>query len=245
MKKIVIFALTVLVCLSMLASCAQNTFLNREGGLYDEKEDVQYSYAPLCVEAIAYAGTAHIVDSYGYSYHSVRDMEGNDCDASQLLYDPEGQTLIYNSSMKFPTILEFEANRAAFYYPGERDQLLEAIDDTAEAVRLTNVFKNPTISYTANTAADTYHIRFFSEKYPYFSYVYTYIEYSQDQIVDVKVTSLDGYTFIDGLPHEETQNADGSYTVSYNYGKYFVLDRDSRLCYMAGYIHDKYNTVES
>ena len=243
MKKIVIFTLTLLVCLSTLVSCAQNALLNRQGGLYDEKEQIYYSYAPMSVEAISYSPKAHIVDAYGYTYHPVYDMKNNKCSTSDLLYEPDGHTLIYNSEMGFPTILEFEASSAIFYISGDSDQRLSSVDDAAETVKLTEVFRNPSIEYPGISATDTYKLRFFSEKYPYFAFVFTYVEYSSDYIVDVKVDSLEGYVFEEGVTYEQTQNADGSWTVSYNYGKYFLYDRDSGLCYMAGYIHDKYNTA--
>ena len=243
MKKIGIFTLTHLVCLSTLVSCAQNALLNRQGGLYDEKEQIYDSYAPMSVEAISYAPKAHIVDAYGYTYHAVYDMKHNKCSTADLLYEPDGHTIIYNSEMQFPTILEFEASSAAFYVIGDVNQQLSAVDDAAETVKLTQIFRNPSIQYPALSATDTYKIRFFSEKYPSFSFVFTYIEYSSDYVVDVTVDSLEGYSFEEGLAHEETQNADGSWTVSYNYGKYFLYDRDSGLCYMAGYIHDQYNSA--
>ena len=86
MKKTVIFALTLLVCLSTLVSCAQNTLLNRQGGLYDEKEQIYYSYAPMSVEAISYGPKAHIVDAYGYTYHPVYDMKHNSMSKTCVSY---------------------------------------------------------------------------------------------------------------------------------------------------------------
>ncbi len=245
MKKIITMSSALLLCLVLLVSCAPNQLASRQGGLYDPKAQIYYTYAPLNLEAVSYSADVYITDSHGYAYRAVYDMKKNQCPTSDLLYDGDSHTLIYNSEMQFPTILEFEANQAVFYVPAENDQLLSTIDDAAETVKLTDVFKNPAMTYTANSASETYRLRFFSEKYPYYTFVYTYIEFSKDQLVDVTVDSLEGYTFIEGVPHTETQNADGSWVVSYNYGKYFVFDRDSRLCYMAQYIHDTYNTVES
>ena len=154
MKKIFIFTLTLLVCLSTLVSCAQNALLNRQGGLYDEKEQIYYSYAPMSVEAISYSPKAHIVDAYGYTYHPVYDMKNNKCSTSDLLYEPDGHTLIYNSEMGFPTILEFEASSAIFYISGDSDQRLSSVDDAAETVKLTEVFRNPSIEYPGISATD-------------------------------------------------------------------------------------------
>ncbi len=244
MKKIITLAGVLLLCASMLVSCSPNRLTGRQGGLYDEKAGIYYSYAPLNVEALSYAPDAYIEDSYGYVYHAVYDMKKNQCSPQELLYDAESHTLIYNSDNKFPEILEFEANQAIFYIPGENDQRLTTVDDASETGKITEVFKNPAMAYTAGSATETYRLRFFSQKYPYYAFVYTYIEYSKDQLVDVKVDAIDGYAFTAGVPHTETQNSDGSYTVTYNYGKYFLYDRNAGLCYMAQYIHDVYNTVE-
>ncbi len=245
MKKIFTASAVLLLCLMMLVSCASDTLERRQGGLYDPNTQIYYSYAPMNVEAISYSSEVYITDGHGYAFRAVYDMNKNQCAPTDLLYDGQNNTLIYNSDMKFPQILEFEPNQAVFYIPADNDQLLTSTEDAAEAVRIAEVFKNPTMAYTANAAVESYRLRFFSEKYPYFAFVYTYIEYSKDQMVHVTVDSLDGYTFLEGVPHTETQNADGSYTVSYNYGKYFVYDRDAGICYMAQYIHDTYNSVKS
>ncbi len=245
MKKIITMSGALLLCLVLLVSCAPNTLESRQGGFYDPKTQTYYSYAPMNIEAVSYSPDVYITDSHGYEFHAVYDMKKNPCDTTKLLYDGDSQTLIYNSSMSFPSILNFEANKAAFYVSGNSEQIVTSVDDAAETVKITDVFKNPAMAYTASIPTESYRLRFFSDKYPYFAFVYTYIEYSSDQLVDVKVDSLDGYNFIEGVPHTELQNDDGSYTITYNYGKYFVYDIDTRLCYMAEYIHDTYNTVKS
>ncbi len=245
MKKIITMSGALLLCLVLLVSCAANKLESRQGGLYDPKTQIYYTYAPMNVEALSYSPDVYITDKHDYTYHAVYDMNKNPCPTSDLLYDGDSHTLIYNSDMKFPEIYDFEANQAVFYIPTDNGQALTTVDDIADTAKIVAVFKNPAMAYKANAAVETYRLRFFSEKYPYFAFVYTYIEYSKDQLVDVTLDSLDGYTFIEDVPHTETQNADGSWTVSYNYGKYFVYDRNIGLCYMAEYIHDAYNTVES
>lgn len=240
-KKTLVAAISCLMPLLLLMSCAENKLIARQNGLYDEKNKIYYVYAPLNAEAVDYGDEICFKDAHNYTYRALYDLNGNECDTDKLIYDSESRTLLYNSEFGFPELSEFEPNRATFYIEENSAVILTSDDNPISVAELARTIENPSIQYDALPAAETYRLKLYSEKYPYFTYYFIYIEYSKDKLVDDKVATLDGYSFRKGVPHTETVNEDGSVTVTYNYGKYFLYDRNSGLCHMAQYVHDKYN----
>ena len=87
-----------------------------------------------------------------------------------------------------------------------------------------------------------------------FVYVVNYLEYSSNQYdyVSLKGQNFssvqdveENYDFLDGVTYEIITESDGSYTVKYNYGKYFIYIREEGRCYMAGFIYDTYNNPDN
>lgn len=244
MKKIALLLAAVILGTSLFTSCAAKLSYQQDG-MYDRKSRTYYSYAPLNIEALSYAKDVYIKDGHGYGYHAVFDAKGNKCDPTALLYDPDSKTIIYNSETEFPAFSDFKPDKAIFYVEGNVTVNVNAEEDAAAVSQLSEILNNPAIAYpSTGNIDDSYRLKFYSEKYPFYCFCYIYIEYSKDKLVDVKVQTLDGYTFIEGVPHSETKNADGSYTVTYNYGNCFLYSRENGMCYMAQYIHDKYNVIE-
>ncbi len=256
MKRIVsIVAFALLFCI--LTSCAGCTSCGKKletvnaGNLYDKKTETVYAIAPSYYEAVAWESDIYKVDSHGFGYHKVRDIDGNTGDPTQWLYNYENNILLYNSEIKLPTLREMDPDGMSFFIEGDSRVIL-TVEDNKDAIgKAIEFVDSPAMTFNGKTAESSYRIRFTSSKYKYIAYYVIYLEYAEDQYEYVSLkgqyTSVEeieaNYDFIDGVEHEILTENDGSFTVAYNYGKYFVYVRDEGKCYMAGHIHDVYNSA--
>jgi len=259
MKKIIsVVALLLVMCIfascSSCSSCVKKLDTVSGGDLYDKKTGVVYSTAPSCYEAIAWEKEIYRQDSHGVGYHKVKDVNGYIGEPPLWLYNYDYNILLYNSAeITLPTLAEMEPDSLSFYIEGESKVHLTADDDAESVKKAVSLLDGPYMAYNANPAKSSYKLSFASAKYPAIVYNVSYIEYSEDQHVYVSLKDQnfsnaddveENYDFIDGVPYEIIAEEDGSFTVAYNYGKYFLFVRDEGRCYMAEYIHDKYNNPD-
>lgn len=241
MKRKIILVSFLLILASLLSSCA-GTLVPKDGGIYNKKEDIKYSYAPMCYEAAGWEIEVYIKDNAGFEYHKVADAKGNVADSSDFLYDNENKTLIYNSGLTIPSLAELDADEIHFYVESSASIKLLGDDDKETVLMVVeSCLTAPICKYPSRDSDEFYKIKFYSYKNPYILYCLTYVEYDSDYFEYDNVASLDGYTFREGVEYEIINEADGTFTVKYNYGKYFVYNRENGECRTAKIIHDIYN----
>ena len=260
MRKITII-LTIAVLFGCLVSCGGCTgcaklveLETKQDGYYNEKLEVYYSIAPSSYEAIGYLKEAYATDSHGFTFHTVTDQIGNKADVSEWLYDATNAALLYNSDKKLPTLKEMKPTTLDFFVEGNTRVNLISVDSSEEIGKIIGCLDNPSCKKSSIRAElnDSYGLRFTSVEYKYIAYVLDYVEFSQNIY---EYEKAEGYTnaadvearydFRDGVEYEIIAEEDGSYTVKYDYGKYFIYDENVGRYYMASYIHDNYNSGEN
>jgi len=203
---------------------------------------------------MGYIKEAYAIDSHGFTFHIVTDQSGNRADASQWLYDATNAALLYNSDKKLPTLKEMNPGTVDFFVEGNTRVNLVSVSNTEEIDKIIACLDNPYCSKSSIRAElnDSYGLRFTSVEYKYIAYVLDYVEFSQNIY---EYEKAEGYTdaadvearydFRDGVEYEIIAEEDGSYTVKYDYGKYFIYDENVGRYYTASYIHDNYNSGEN
>lgn len=246
MKKILslLCLLTAAVCL--FASCAGIPSLDRSGDkVIDKKNGITYYYAPSTYRPTSYSKDAIFTDGKNHSYRKVADSNGNFAATDELIYDYTSDSLLYSSKSSLPTLEQMAPDAIHFYYEDTAATLLHSDTDKDNIAKLIEIYRSGISCKSPDaTVGDIYTITFTSETLPFFAYALTYVEYTQDVLEYEETATLEGYTFREGVAHTEEQNADGSYTVTYNYGKYFLCDLDNRICTPAQFIHDTYNNTD-
>ena len=110
----------------------------------------------------------------------------------------------------------------------EVDTLVSINDVTdAQSVKaLINAYLNgERAEYIGLKADSVLKLKLRSALYPYIQYSLTYYEYENGCILKDTTDDIASYKYLtndDGVEISVDQNADGSYTVTYNYGKYFI-----------------------
>ena len=260
MRKItLILALAVLfACLVSCGSCSGCSktvkLETKQDGYYNEKLEVYYSIAPSSYEAMGYIKEAYAVDAHDFSFHIVTDTTGNRADASAWLYDATNAVLLYNSDNKLPTLEEMKPVAVDFFVEGNTRVNLITENESSKITAVIDCLDNPSCSKSSIRAelSDSYGLRFTSSEYKYIAYVLDYVEFAQNiyeyervegytDVADVEAR----YDFRQGVEYEIVAEEDGSYTVKYDYGKYFIYDESVGRYYIATYIHENYNSGES
>lgn len=245
MKKILslLCLLTAVSCL--LASCAGLPSLDRSGDkVTDNKNGITYYYAPSTYRPISYSKDAIFTDNKEHSYRKVANSNGSFADTAELIYDYTSASLLYSSEVQLPTLEQMAPEMIHFYYEDTVATLLHSDTDKNNIAEIIKIYKSGINCKSPDASVgDIYTITFTSEEFPFFAFALTYVEYTQDVLEYDSTDSLEGYSFREGVTHTEEQNEDGSYTVTYNYGKYFLCDLESRICTPAQFIHDTYNNT--
>ena len=242
MKKFCIILSLLLSAIMLMSSCS-NTLVPYADGFHDEKEGVYYTYASMCYEASGWQSEAYIKDELGFEYHIVVDDKGNAADPKLFLYDKTNKTLIYNSQNTLPTLAELKPTEMHFTVDGSVSTTLTSESDVSMINAVLDICLNaPVCKYPALETDEYYRLKFYSSEHPFILYCLSYVEYDYDYCEYETVTDLENYTYREGVPYTLITEEDGSCTVEYNYGKYFVYNRDNGECRMAQYIHDNYNS---
>ena len=244
MKKICLAISLLLVAVMLFSSCA-STLTPISAGFYDKKTDTYYAYAPMCYEATGWQNESYIKDNIGFEYHIVLDSSGNEADPTLFLYDKANKTLIYNSANTLPNLAELNPTEMFFAVEGSVSTTLTTETDKMSIDKVIDICLNaPICKYPALQTDEYYKLKFYSADHPYILYSISYLEYDYDYCEYESAATLENYVYRTGVEYTVIQESDGSYTIEYNYGKYFVYNRDSGECRMAKYIHDAYNSSE-
>lgn len=229
----------------LLSACAGLPSLDRSGDkVIDKKSGITYYYAPSVYRPTSYSKDAVFTDGKNHSYRKVADRNGNFAAIDELIYDYTSDSLLYSPKSPLPTLEQMAPSTLRFYYEDTVANLLHSDTNTENIARIIEIYRSGINCKSPDaTVGDIYTITFTSEELPFFAYALTYVEYTQDVLEYEETATLEGYTFREGVAHTEEQNADGSYTVTYNYGKYFLCDLDNRICTPAQFIHDTYNNT--
>lgn len=245
MKKFLSLLCLLTAALFLLASCAGLPSLDRSGGkVINNKNGITYYYAPSTYRPISYSKDAVFTDGKDHSYRKVANSNGGFANTDELIYDYTSSSLLYSSEFSLPTLEQMNPEMIHFYYEDTVATLLHSDTDKNNISEIIKIYKSGISCKSPDaTVGDIYTLTFTSEAFPFFAYALTYVEYTQDVLEYDSTASLEGYSFREGVAHTEEQNEDGSYTVTYNYGKYFLCDLESRLCTPAQFIHDTYNNT--
>lgn len=244
MKKRFIAVLCLLsMCFGVAAcSCGDeiHTIEVKANGCYDKNSGVNYLFAPMAYEPTAYEKEVFGKDEFDGAYHRVAfASEEKTVDASEWLYAKDDGILAYNGKNRLPSFDELKVDMVNICVEDASSVILSTVDKTADVSALVDVFKGGTeCQYQTGEASDVYYIKFVSSVYP-IAYSVMYIEYESDRYEYEETSEIDGYEFREGVLYT-MEESDGVYTVSYNYGKYFVYDRSTGICRAAGYIHETY-----
>ena len=243
MKKRIIAALCLLaVCIGFAAcSCGNeiHTIETKANGCYDKNTGVNYLFAPSAYEPTAYEKETFGIDDFDGEYRRVSFTNGNIVDASDWLYAKDDGILAYNEKKALPSFDQLEVNMVNFCVEDTTSIILSTIDKDDEVADLIDLFKNGLVcERQTGDASDVYYVKFVSSVYP-IAYSVMYIEFESDRYEYEETTKIDGYEFREGVSYT-VEETDGIYTISYNYGKYFIYDRSTGICRTAEYIHENY-----
>ena len=178
LTKALLVGLSCLICLLSLASCRVN-LTSGENGLYDEKNKITYCHASPVYEAISLVkeyGKLTVTEQESYILHTIPGM-----DPTEMLAT-EDFNIVYADHITMPTLMEMAPT------------ILRICNDTYEIKRLEDAVAIASLvaAYTSGTSIDypgltpirSYKARFESVLYPGFFYSLTYVEYSEDLVVE-------------------------------------------------------------
>ena len=175
MKKIALFYfLTAVVLLSLLVSCSSLIkIIYDDGGYIDKSNDVTYygagvSYEPIAVGA-EYAQYKKIV---------LHEIDGLDPQL-WLTESYEGiGSVYYSSEIILPSLHEFEPSAFVICQVSETIQSLKVIEDQADIDAILGAVSNGEDAELP-LAAEPYHLKFMSDKYPGIYYDLLYVQTSE------------------------------------------------------------------
>ncbi len=241
-KKLVAVCLIAATALTA-AACASTPVLERQGmELVDKSSNTVYATAPSAYQPVAYSKNDTFVDAKGHSYRTAATSDGVLAENNQFLYDLTFGTLLYDTSVSLPTLTEFEADAVHFYYEDSVATLLSSDNNKDNVAEIEKIcLGRVTCKISDSTLDSSYRMTLTSEKYPFIAYSLIYLEYVKDVLEYEDTDSLDNYTYREGVSYTVDEKDGGGYTVTYNYGKYFLYDSDTGKCIPASFIHDTYN----
>ena len=244
MKKRIIAALCLLAVSLGFAACSCgneiHTIETKANGCVDKNTGISYLFAPMSYEPTAYEKEVFGKDEFDGAYHRVAFTSGEKIvNASDWLYAKDDGILAYNGKNRLPSFDELEISTVNLCAEDKTSVILSTIDKEDEVSALKAIFKGGVeCKYDIAPISYSYSVKFVSDKYP-IAYSVSYIEYENDHIEYEEIDNIDGYEFREGVSYTVEEN-DGIYTISYNYGKYFIYDRSTGICRTAGYIHETY-----
>ena len=153
MKKIIAILALILCALTAFNSCS-TTLVPHANGFYNEKEDVYYTYASMCYEAVGFKSEAYIKDDVGFEYHIVVGGNGVEADPEHFLYDKTNKTLIYNSNTALPTLAELNPTEMHFTVDGSVSQTLTSENDAEKISAVLDICLNALCAQVKYSSSD-------------------------------------------------------------------------------------------
>ena len=207
-RKTILVSLAALLCMLSLASC-KATLKPGENGLYDKQTQITYSHASTVYEAtklVKEYGKLALTDKESYALYTIPGM-----DPTEMLAT-EDYNIVYAEGVTMPTLLEMAPTILRICVDSsETVREIHKLDDSVAIASLVSDFTTgKSLSYPAGSPLRSYKARFESVDYPGFYYTLTYVEYSEDLVVE-----------------------------EVNYGRFFLYNAfDQRFVPIGGDIHD-------
>ena len=220
--KLLKVAICALVLCLLLCSCANKRLTPSGDKLVDGKTGIEYNVAPSCYEPVSFGKEFAKSDrkDYEITYYQLGELSSEEwlCDGEYNVY--------YTDGVKLPSFDEMMINRVLVC---REDQTLIGIKDITDEALVAAIVdgykKGQATEYVGLKADVIYELKFRSAIYPYLQYTLSYYEYKDGCVLTDKTDDIENYKYFasDDLVDITTeQNEDGSYTVTYNYGKYFI-----------------------
>jgi hypothetical protein len=215
-----IFALMLIAAL--ITSCSDGRVSSDGDLLIDKQTNITYRVAPSCYEPVALGKEHSRSNKQGYEkiYYLLGELSGN-----EWLTDSEYN--VYRAlGVKLPTLEEMNCQRMLVCEEGDTLVSINDVTDAQSVKALINAYLNgERAEYIGLKADSVLKLKLRSALYPYIQYSLTYYEYENGCILKDTTDDIASYKYLtddDGVEISVEQNADGSYTVTYNYGKYFI-----------------------
>ncbi len=187
-------ALALLLCALSMTSCKVRLEVG-ESGIYDEKNDVRYIYAPPVYEAVDKEeeyGTLKLNENVSIDLFTIPDT-----DPIHMLTTTD-LDILHASDLPMPTLAEMNPSSVHICVDGsDKSYELFAITDPASIEQLVQICSESESLYEyypAKTPTRNYRVRFASETYTGIYYTLTYVEYASD--VEIDGVSYGKYFFL-------------------------------------------------
>ena len=220
--KVLKTAICVLLMCVALVSCANKRLTPSGDKLVDGKTDIEYNVAPMCYEPVSLGKEFARSDRQDYeiTYYQMGELSTDEwlCDGEYNVY--------YADGVKLPTFEEMSINRILVCQEDEALISIKDITDEELVLAVIDAYKNGEATEYIGLKADiALKLKFRSAIYPYLQYSLSYYEYTDGCIIEDKTDDISSYKYFTTDKSVEittTENDDGTYTVTYNYGKYFI-----------------------
>ena len=220
--KIIKTALIMLIACIALVSCANSRFSSSGTLLKDKHTNTEYNVAPSCYEPVSLGKEIAREDkgSYEKVYYQMGELS-----ESEWLTD-DSYNVFYAEGIKLPTFEEMMCNRLLVCK--DTDQLVslfDITDSTLVSAVIEGYLNGEPSKYISLGSHSVLKLKFRSAVYPYLQYSLTYYEYPDGCVYEDTTSDIENYKYLandEFVDISVTENSDGTYTVRYDYGSYFI-----------------------
>ena len=222
--KILKTGIAIFISLILLVSCSSPRFSSSGETLIDNETGISYNVAPFCYEPTSLGEEISRFDNGAYekTYYRIGDIAGE-----EWITD-DAYNVFYAEGVKLPTLLEMSCNRLLVCEDGTQLIALRDITDgelvSAVIEGYVNGEPSKRVALGEHTALK---LKFRSAVYPQLQYSLTYYEYKNGCVYEDVTDDLENYEYLvndEFVDISVIENQDGTYTVRYDYGKYFILN---------------------
>lgn len=182
LKKVLLVGVASLLCAASLLSCSKGDVhlkSDDKHGLYNTKTKISYSHAAPVYEAtklVQECGKLEVTDSESYALYTIPGAKPEEMLAT------EDYNIVYANDLDMPTLQEMAPTILRVC----NDSLeIRRMEDAAVVARVVKAYAEGTsVDYPGTTPQRSYKARFESLDYPGFYYTLTYVEYSEDLVVN-------------------------------------------------------------
>ena len=221
MRSIKTVVLLLLACL-LLSSCAGTRFSSDGSMLIDKNTKIEYNVAPSCYEPVSLGAEVTRDDngSHKKTYYQVGTLSTDEWLTDDLY------NVYYAKGIKLPTLEEMMCNRLLVCDDGEQlIALLDVTDADAVSAVISAYLNGEPSKYVSLGEHSSLKLKFRSAIYPYLQYSLTYYEYPNGCAYEDTTNDIENYKYLandEFVDISVVDNGDGTYTVRYDYGKYFI-----------------------
>ncbi len=230
MKKIsllaILLAVVLLICSCGNCSCAKKSKFRYENDMIvDEKTGIKYECAPFAYQPVSFGAKYATQEKSGIvtEYYQLGDMP------TDKWLTNEDLCVFYAQGVELPSFEELNSNRILICEKGEQTVSLFDITDKEKVQSVIDEYLGARRIKGNPARSDVqYLLNFRGDSYPFLQYSLEYLEYEGGLVIYDKTDDISSYKYQYSeseakISHE--QNEDGSFTVSYDLGKYFIYSR--------------------